>query len=171
MNTKNLIIRKAGVEDIPVIQRLIRCLASYEKRPQDVTGTEEQLKYWLFERKAATVLLAEYGGETLGYALYYPVFGSFSAMGKIHLEDLFIRPEFRGVGFGRRFLLRQLKWRLPRGTWKWNGAVLTGMSHPLNFTKNQAPYRKTGGCISDIQHILKKTVDNIFRGHYIVHRK
>lgn len=106
MNMKNLIIRKSHIEDIPLIQYLIKCLASYEKRPQDMTGTEEQLKYWLFERKIATVLIAEYGKDIVGYALYYPIFGSFSVIGKIHLEDIFIQPNFRGYGIGKFFLAK-----------------------------------------------------------------
>ncbi len=106
MNIKNLIIRKSHIEDIPLIQYLIKGLASYEKRPQDMIGTKEQLSYWLFERKVATVLIAEYGKEVVGYALYYPIFGSFSAIGKIHLEDIFIWPNFRGYGVGRFFLAK-----------------------------------------------------------------
>ena len=106
MNIKNLIIRKSHIEDIPLIQYLIKGLASYEKRPQDMIGTKEQLSYWLFERKVATVLIAEYGKEVVGYALYYPIFGSFSAIGKIHLEDIFIQPNFRGYGVGRFFLAK-----------------------------------------------------------------
>ena len=72
MNTARLTIRRADEKDISLIQCMIKGLAAYEKRPQDMTGTQEKLKYWIFERKIATVLIAEYDGEAVGYALYYP---------------------------------------------------------------------------------------------------
>ena len=71
-----------------------------------MTGTQEKLKYWIFERKIATVLIAEYDGEAVGYALYYPIFGSFAAEGRVHLEDLFIKEEYRNQGIGKNFFDR-----------------------------------------------------------------
>ena len=59
MEIQNLTIRKAHAEDISILYALIKEFALYEKRPQDVTGTQEQLRHWLFERKIASVLLAE----------------------------------------------------------------------------------------------------------------
>ena len=56
MDINKLYIRKAGIADIPDLQDLIKGLAAYEKRPQDMTGTKEQLHYWLFEKKIATAL-------------------------------------------------------------------------------------------------------------------
>ena len=55
MNTERLTIRRADEKDISLIQCMIKGLAAYEKRPQDMTGTQEKLKYWIFERKIATV--------------------------------------------------------------------------------------------------------------------
>ncbi len=106
MDIENLKIRRAVADDISLIRDLIKCLALYEKRPQDMTATQEQLSCWLFERKIAVVLIAEYNKDAVGYALYYPVFGSFSAAGRVHLEDIFIKEEFRGHGAGRYFLAR-----------------------------------------------------------------
>ena len=100
---ENIIIRKAQDEDIDIIFDLIMGLAIYERRPQDMTATKEQLSYWLFDKKIATTLIAEQDGNVIGYTIYYPIFGSFSAKGKVHLEDLYIKPEFRGKGFGKYF--------------------------------------------------------------------
>ena len=86
-----------------LIYEFINGLAKYEKRPQDMTGTPEMLKYWLFDKKIATAVIAEFDGENVGYAIYYPVFGSFSAKGNVHLEDLFINPEYRHQGLGKKF--------------------------------------------------------------------
>ena len=61
------------------------------------------MRYWLFERKIATILLMEYEGTPIGYAIYYPIFGSFAAHANVHLEDLYIREEYRKRGLGRVF--------------------------------------------------------------------
>lgn len=101
---QSFIIRKAEEKDICILHNLILGLAEHEKRPQDVTGTDSQMCYWLFERKIATALLLEINGDAIGYAIYYPVYGSYSACGKIHLEDIFIKKEFRSKGYGTKFL-------------------------------------------------------------------
>ena len=101
-----LVIRRATRADVPQVFELIKGLATYERRPQDVTGSEDSLAYWLFERRVATVLIGELEGRAVAYALYYPVFGSFAAEGKVHLEDLFVLPEFRGKGLGLQMLSR-----------------------------------------------------------------
>ncbi len=100
----DLKIREAKKEDIKTLRELILGLAQHERRPQDVTGSDEKMIYWLFERKIATALLAESDGKAVGYAIYYPTYGSYAARGKIHLEDIFIKPEFRGKGFGTKLL-------------------------------------------------------------------
>lgn len=102
----NLTIRRTTEKDLHLIYELINGLAIYEKRPQDMTGTEEMLKFWIFDKKVATVLIAESGGETVGYAIYYPVFGSFAAKANVHIEDLFIKPEYRHMGFGKQFFFK-----------------------------------------------------------------
>ena len=83
-------VRKATEKDIALLQTMIRGLAAYEKRPQDMTGSQEELHYWIFQKKIATALIAEYDNEAIGYAVYYPVFGSFAAEGGVHMEDMFL---------------------------------------------------------------------------------
>ena len=99
-----LTIRNAEPKDISTLKKLIIGLAEHERRPQDVTGTEEEMCRWLFDRKIATALLAEANGKAVGYAIYYPVYGSYSARGRIHLEDIFIDPKERGKGYGTELL-------------------------------------------------------------------
>lgn len=111
METKRLTLRKATEVDIDILFELINGLAAYEKRPQDMTGTKEQLKGWLFEKNVATALLAENEeGHNIGYAIYYPTFGSFSAKANVHVEDLYIRPEYRHQGYGRVFFAQLIEW-------------------------------------------------------------
>ena len=102
-------IIKTQKEDIDILFELINGLALYEKRPQDMTGSKEELSYWLFERNIATSFIAKYNDEFIGYAIYYPIFGSFSCKGKVHLEDIFIKSEYRGKGFGKYFLSKVIE--------------------------------------------------------------
>lgn len=112
---ENFEVRKANKKDIPLLFELINGLALYEKRPQDMTGTKEELSYWLFEKQIATSLVAELDGTPVGYAIYYPVFGSFSAKGKVHLEDIFLKEEYRGKGLGKKFMTKTIEFVLEDG--------------------------------------------------------
>ena len=100
---ENFTVRKATEKDISLIETLVKGLATYEKRPQDMTATKEDLRYWLFGKNIATALIAELNGEPVGYAIYYPVFASFAARGGVHLEDMFLKEENRRGGLGTRF--------------------------------------------------------------------
>lgn len=102
MNDK-ITIREAQETEITLIQELVKEMATYERRPEDMTGTQEELRYWLFERRIATILLMECDDKVIGYAIYYPIFGSFAARANVHLEDLYIREEYRKRGLGRVF--------------------------------------------------------------------
>ena len=99
-------VRRANENDIPDLHKLIKGLAEYEKRPQDMTASQKDLGYWIFERKVATALIAEYNNEIIGYAIYYPVFGSFAAETGVHLEDFFLCEKYRHCGLGKIFFER-----------------------------------------------------------------
>jgi len=144
MDIQKLIIRKAYKDDLPLIQHLIKCMASYEKRPQDMTGTKEQLGYWLFDRKIATALIAAYDGAVAGYALYYPAFGSFSAAGKVHLEDLFLKEEFRGYGLGKYFLAKIAGMVLAEGYTEMEWSCLDWNQPSIGFYKKLGAGQETG---------------------------
>src|SRR5206468_158474 len=98
---ENFQIRPAHVEDVPVILQLIRDLATYERAPNDVTATEEQLVDVLFgERPAAEVLLAFEGQSPVGFAVFFYNFSTWLGRPGLYLEDLFVKPEKRGKGYG-----------------------------------------------------------------------
>lgn len=105
MNEK-FIVRKANEDDVSEIQKMINGLAVYEKRPQDMTASLKDLSYWIFEKKVATVLIAECNNDAIGYAIYYPVFGSFSGKAGAHLEDMFLLTQYRHCGLGRMFFAK-----------------------------------------------------------------
>jgi len=112
---EKLVIRHAERKDARLMHELILGLATYERRPQDVTGSIENLLYWVFDRRICTFLIAEVDGEEAGYAIYYPVFGSFSARGMVHLEDIFLYERFRGRGLGRAFMAEVCRSVLEQG--------------------------------------------------------
>lgn len=103
---ENFTVRKATENDISLIENLIKGLAAYEKRPQDMTATQEDLRYLLFEKNIAAALIAELSGEPVGYAIYYPVFASFAAKAGVHLEDLFLKPENAGTDLEQSSFLK-----------------------------------------------------------------
>jgi GNAT superfamily N-acetyltransferase len=100
-------IRLAQRDDVPAILALIRELADYERAPDQVVATEDQLRENLFgAHPAAEVLLGEEKGEPVGFALFFHNFSTWMGRRGLYLEDLFVRPEVRGKGYGRALLIR-----------------------------------------------------------------
>ncbi|MGW0611489.1 N-acetyltransferase family protein [Streptomyces sp. NPDC002788] len=100
-------IRSATLDDIPGIRAMIRELAVYERAAEQARATEEQLRQALFgEHPAAHALIAEDDGtgETVGYALWFPRFSTWTGTRGMHLEDLYVRPQARGAGHGKALL-------------------------------------------------------------------
>lgn len=98
------IIRPAEKHDVPEIVRLTKELAEYEKLSEFCTITEEMFSRLIFEEHSLSVLVAEQDGITVGIASYYFYkISTFSGKKVLYLEDLYILPEFRGTGIGRKF--------------------------------------------------------------------
>jgi GNAT superfamily N-acetyltransferase len=98
-------VRPAARDDVPALLELFAELAEYEHLTHELHATEEGLAYALFGvSPAAYALIAERDGQALGYALYFKTFSSFLTSTGIWLEDLFVRPPFRGLGVGRGLL-------------------------------------------------------------------
>ena len=100
--------RFAVREDVPLILAMIRELADYEGLLPEVVATEAVLGEWLFDRRGAEVLFAlAPDGAEVGFALFFHNFSTFLGRGGVYLEDLYVRPEHRGRGYGKG-LIRQL---------------------------------------------------------------
>ena len=97
----DITLRAAIPSDVPVILRLVRGLAEYERLLPQVTATEAELHDALFgKQRRANALLADVGGASVGLALFYYTFSTFKACANIFLEDLFVEPTHRGSGVG-----------------------------------------------------------------------
>src|SRR6184192_89183 len=121
----DLRIRPARVQDVPIILQLIRDLATYERAPDQVTATEEQLVDVLFgEKPAAEVLLAFEGESPVGFAVYFYNFSTWLGRVGLYLEDLFVKPQDRGKGYGRALLIHLAKIARNRGCGRMEWAVL-----------------------------------------------
>lgn len=100
-------IRFAERKDVGEILNFIRLLADYEGMLSEVVAEEKTLEYWLFDQKKAEVIFAAEDGEKVGFALFFHNFSTFLGRAGIYLEDLFVKPEYRGRGYGKA-LLREL---------------------------------------------------------------
>lgn len=101
-NRVNVRIREAVVDDVPVILTLIKELAEFERLTGQVFATEETIRESLFgERIAAHAVIAEIEGEPVGFAVYFYNFSTFVGRPGLYIEDIYIRPEYRGAGIGK----------------------------------------------------------------------
>lgn len=96
--------RYAKETDVALILSFIRELADYEKMLDEVVATEALLKEWIFEKKKAEVIFACVDGREIGFALFFHNFSTFLGRAGIYLEDLYVKPESRGKGYGKALL-------------------------------------------------------------------
>lgn len=99
-----LSFRLAQEIDVGLILHFIKELAQYENMLNEVVATEEDLIEWVFKKKKAEVLFAVADGAEIGFALFFHNFSTFLGRAGLYLEDLYVRPEYRGRGFGRAIL-------------------------------------------------------------------
>ena len=132
--SENFQIRPAGVNDVTIILQLIRDLATYERAPDQVVATEDQLVDILFgERPVAEVLLAFKGELPVGFAVYFYNFSTWLGRPGLYLEDLFVKPDRRGKGYGRALLVELAKIARDRGCGRMEWAVLDWNEPAINF--------------------------------------
>ncbi len=145
-------LRAATRADIPLVRELIEGLAEYERLRHECHATNELLEVALFgERPYAEVVIAERGNDAAGFALFFHNFSTFLAKPGIYLEDLFVRPEFRGHGVGRALLSHLAALAIARGCGRLEWSVLDWNRDAIGF------YRKLGAVPQDEWTVYRVT--------------
>ena len=158
---KNLTLRSTDEADVPLILSFIRELAEYEELLHEVVATEVALTDSLFgERRVAEVVIAEWDGEPVGFALYFYNFSTFIGRPGIYLEDLYVRPEMRNKGIGKMMIayLADLTKKQNCGRLEWR--VLDWNEPAIRF------YRSIGAVAMEEwteQRVTGKAIDELAR--------
>ncbi|MCC7051805.1 MAG: GNAT family N-acetyltransferase [Gemmatimonadaceae bacterium] len=152
-------LRTATETDVPAILELIQGLAEYERMRDDCVATEARLRDTLFgAAPKAEVVLAVSQGEVAGFALFCGNYSTFLAQPGLWLEDLFVRPGFRGQGIGRALLAHLAKLAVERGCGRVEWSVLDWNEPSIGFYQSLGAqgltewttFRLTGNAISDL---------------------
>jgi GNAT superfamily N-acetyltransferase len=129
-----IFIRTADEKDVPVIFSLIKELAEYEKLSDQISTSEKQLRETLFgDERFVEVLIAEFDGMMVGYALFFKNFSTFLGKPGIYLEDLYVKPEMRGKGIGKALLDRIISTAKQRNYGRVEWSVLDWNESAIDF--------------------------------------
>ena len=110
-----LTFRMANRTDTPLILQFIKELADYEGMLDEVVADEATLEHWLFDKEKAEVLLAVVDEKEIGFALFFHNFSTFLGRAGLYLEDLYVKPEYRGKGYGKAIFKELAKIAVARG--------------------------------------------------------
>jgi len=153
-----LTIRPATERDVPVILSLIRELAAYERLSEQCVATEDDIRRALFSsRPVAEAVIGESEGQPVGFALFFHTFSTFLGRAGLYLEDLYVRPAYRGRGFGRRLLAHLARLAVERGCGRLEWAVLDWNELAIKS------YRRAGAVAMDDWTIYRLTGKDLER--------
>lgn len=156
MNEKNqLTFRFAQRKDVPLILKWIKELADYEKLLHEVVATEELLEQWIFDKEKAEVIFAMVDQEEVGFALFFHNFSTFLGRAGIYLEDLYVKPEYRGNGYGKAILKQLAKIAMERGCGRLEWWCLDWNKPSIDF------YRSLGAEAMDEWTVYRITGDTL----------
>ena len=145
-------IRAAEPKDGPLIYQLVRELAEYERLSHEVDATEQQLVEALFSAQPRLFCdIAEWNGEPTGFALWFLNFSSFRSRFGVYLEDLFVRPAFRGRGLGKALMEKLAERCVHEGWTRFEWAVLDWNKPAIDF------YRAIGATVMEDWRICRLT--------------
>ena len=135
-------IRRATRADVPVVLELIRALAEYEKLAHLVQADEASVASELFgETSPAETLLCTAEGKAVGFAVYFHNFSTFMGRKGLYLEDLFVRPEHRGRGYGKALFLHVARIAHQRGCGRYEWMVLDWNAPSIRFYETHGAQR------------------------------
>jgi GNAT superfamily N-acetyltransferase len=148
----NISIRPATEQDVPLIHGFITALAHYEHLEHEMIATHASLRKTLFgDRRYAEVVFACLDGEPVGFALFFHNYSTFLGKPGIYLEDLFVRPQMRGRGIGKRLLVWLAQTAVERDCGRLEWAVLDWNEPSINF------YRSLGAVLKSEWQIFRLT--------------
>ena len=151
-------IVQATERDAPIILQMIKDLAEYERMSDQVTATEQSLRATLFgSRPSAEVVIAKAGHTPAGFALFFHNYSTFVGKPGLYLEDLFVRPEWRGHGIGRALLSHLAKITIERDCGRFEWSVLDWNEPAIGF------YKKLGAVPMEDWTIFRITGDALQR--------
>ena len=151
-----LILRPAQPVDVPEIFQLIQALAEYEKLSHAVVGNVDALKEHLFGSRAyAEVIIAEYAGQAVGFALFFHNYSTFLTQPGIYLEDLFVLPQYRGQGICKAILSYLAAIAVERECGRLEWSVLDWNESAIAF------YQRMGAAVLPDWRICRVTGDSL----------
>ncbi|NDB31708.1 MAG: GNAT family N-acetyltransferase [Actinobacteria bacterium] len=155
----SLHIRSARPEESAIILRLIKDLAEYEKAPDQVEATESDLKATIFSKEPKVFCdVVEVDGEIVGMAIWFLNYSTWQGKHGIYLEDLFVKPEYRGRGYGKALLVHLAKLCEEKGYGRFQWWVLDWNSPAIEFYRSLGAeamdewtvYRVSGKALKDL---------------------
>jgi GNAT superfamily N-acetyltransferase len=147
-------IERATERDVPLILRLIKELAEYERMSDEVIASEDGLRRTLFgPHPAAEVVVGYAGDEPAGFALFFHNYSTFLGKPGLYLEDLFVVPKFRGRGYGKALLVHLATLAVERDCGRFEWSVLDWNEPAIGF------YKKLGATPMDAWKIMRVTGD------------
>ena len=131
--------RNAQRNDVGLILQFIRELADYEKMLSEVVADEATLEEWIFDKQKAEVIFALEGEKEVGFALYFHNFSTFLGRAGIYLEDLYVKPEYRGKGYGKAILKKLASIAVERGCGRLEWWCLDWNKPSIDFYRSLGP--------------------------------
>lgn len=128
--------RYATEKDTALILDFIKALAEYEKMSDQVVANERLLCEWIFEKKIAEVIFAMEDGVEVGFALFFHNFSTFVGRGGIYLEDLFVKPAYRGRGHGKGLIRELARIAVARGCGRMEWCCLDWNQPSIDFYRS-----------------------------------
>jgi len=151
-------VRAAEPADVPAVHRMILELAEYERLRDEVRATEADLREALFgPRPVVEAAVAEEAGEAVGFVLFFTNYSTFVGRPGIYMEDLYVRPAWRGRGHGRRLMEHVIRLARERGCGRVEWAVLVWNEPAIRF------YRAVGARPLEDWRLWRLTAEAIER--------
>ena len=147
--------RKAERKDVALILEFIQGLAAYEKMEDEVVADEVLLEEWIFDKQKAEVIFAVADGKEVGFALFFHNFSTFLGRAGRYLEDLFVKPAYRGKGYGKAILKKLAAIAVERGCGRLEWSCLDWNKPSIDF------YRSLGAVPMDEWTVYRVTGETL----------